>query len=160
MLTDAQIRKAEKADKPYKLSDTGGLYLYITVAGGKLWRLKYRLGGKERVLSIGPYPGIGLADARAMTAKAKKLLREGKDPSLEKRRQRLTVATESGDTFEAIAREWHAINKGQWVDLHAYDVLHSLERDVFPDLGAIPIKDITTENVLVVLRKIEKRPAV
>jgi integrase len=159
MLTDAQIRKAQKADKPYKLSDTGGLYLYVTVAGGKPWRLKYRLGGRERLLSIGPYSSIGLADARATAAEAKKMLREGKDPSLEKRRRRLMVATDGGDTFEAIAREWHAINKGQWVDLHAYDVLHSLERDVFPDLGAIPIKDITAANVLAVLRKIEKRPA-
>src|ERR1700751_5898135 len=159
MLTDAQVRKVQKADKPYKLCDTGGLYLYVTATGGKLWGLKYRLGGKERLLSIGPYPGVGLADARATAAEAKKMLREGKDPSLEKRRQRLTVATDGGDTFEAIAREWHAINKGQWVDLHAYDVLHSLERDVFPDLGAIPIKDITAANVLAVLRKIEKRPA-
>jgi integrase len=79
---------------------------------------------------------------------------------LEKRLRRLDVLTDGGTTFEAIAREWHSMNKGHWVEQHAYDVLHSMERDVFPDLGAVPIKSITAANVLSVLRKIENRPAV
>jgi integrase len=92
---------------------------------------------------------------------AKQLLREGKDPSVERRRRRLQVITKGGTTFEVIARDWHELNKGHWVELHAYDVLPSLERDVdvFPEIGATPIKDITAGDVLSVLRKIEDRPA-
>lgn len=115
---------------------------------------------KEKLLSLGPYPEVGLAEAREAVTGAKRLLREGKDPAVEKRRQRLAAVTDGGTTFEGIAREWHELNKGQWAEVHAYDVLHSLERDVFPNLGAIPIKDITSANVLAVLRKIENKPAV
>jgi integrase len=159
MLTDSQIRKAKAADKPYKLPDGAGLHLYVTPAGGKLWRLRYEIGLKEKLLSIGPYPSVGMADARQAAASAKRLLREGKDPGVEKRLRRLQVVTDAGTTFEAIAREWHAMNKGHWVEQHAYDILHSLERDVFPDLGAAPIKSITAANILSVLRKIENRHA-
>ena len=159
MLTDAQIRKAKAAPKPYRLTDGGGLHVYVSPAGGKLWRLRYAFERKEKLLSIGPYPAVGLADAREVATNAKRLLREGKDPSVEKRRRRLEVITTGGTTFEAIAREWHELNKGHWVEVHAYDVLHSLKRDVFPEFGATPIKDITAGNVLSVLRKIENRPA-
>jgi Arm DNA-binding domain len=160
MLTDAQIRKAKAATRPYKLTDGGGLHLYVTPAGGKLWRLRYEFERKEKLLSIGPYSVVGLADARAAATDAKRLLREGRDPAVEKRLRRLGVITDGRTTFEAIAREWHELNKGHWVEVHANDVLHSLERDVFPDLGATPIKDITPTNVLSVLRKIEDRSAV
>jgi integrase len=159
MLTDAQIRKAKAADKPYKLTDGAGLHVYVTPSGGKLLRLRYEFERKEKLLSIGPYPSVGVAEAREAVATAKRLLREGKDPAVEKRLRRLQIVTDGGTTFEAIAREWHGINKGHWVEQHAYDVLHSLERDVFPDLGSIPIKSITAANVLSVLRTIENRPA-
>jgi integrase len=160
MLTDAQIRKAKAAKKSYKLTDGAGLHLYVTPAGGKLWRLRYEFERKEKLLSIGPYSVVGLADAREAATNAKRLLREGRDPAVEKRLRRLGVITGGRTTFEAIAREWHELNKGHWVEVHANDVLHSLERDVFPDLGATPIKDITPINVLSVLRKIEDRSAV
>jgi hypothetical protein len=159
MLTDAQIRKAKAADKPYKLADGAGLHVYVTPAGGKLWRLRYEFERKEKLLSIGPYPSVGVAEAREAVANAKRLLREGKDPAVEKRLRRLQIVTDGGTTFEPIAREWHGMNKGHWVEQHAYDVLHSLERDVFPDLGSIPIKSITAANVLSALRMIENRPA-
>jgi integrase len=136
------------------------LHLYVTPAGGKLWRLRYEIGRKEKLLSIGPYPSVGVADARQAATNAKRLLREGKDPAVEKRLRRLQVVTDAGTTFEPIAREWHAMNKGHWVEQHAYDILHSLERDVFPDLGAAPIKSITAANILSVLRKIENRHAI
>jgi hypothetical protein len=111
MLTDAQMRRAEKADKPYKLSDTGGLYLYVTVAGGKLWRLKYRLGqgtcAVDRPLSRHRTCRRTCDDSRSQAAAA-----GGQRPS-----RKATPALDGGDgewdTFEAIAREWHAINKGQ-----------------------------------------------
>jgi integrase len=136
------------------------LHLYVTPAGGKLWRLRYEFVRKEKLLSIGPYPSVGVADARDAVTTAKRLLREGKDPAVEKRLRRLEVVTDGGTTFEAVAREWHAMNKGHWVEVHANDVLNSLQRDVFPDLGAAPIKSITAANVLSVLRKIENRPAI
>src|ERR1700680_763081 len=148
MLTDVQIRKAKAADKPYKLTDGGGLHVYVTPAGGKLWRLRYELERKEKLLSIGPYPSVGLAEAREVATNAKRLLREGKDPAVEKRLRRLQIVTDGGTTFKVVAREWHDLNKGHWVEQHAYDVLHSLERDVFPDLGAAPIKNITAANVI------------
>src|SRR5215472_7061064 len=160
ILTDAQIRKAKAATKPYKLTDGGGLHLYVTPAGGKLWRLRYEFERKEKLLSIGPYSVVGLADARAAATDTKWLLREGRDPAVEKRLRRLGVITDGRTTFEAIAREWHELNKEHWVEVHANDVLRSLERDVFPDLGATPIKDIMPTNVLSVLRKIEDRCAV
>jgi NAD(P)-dependent dehydrogenase (short-subunit alcohol dehydrogenase family) len=159
MLTDVQIRKAKAADKPYKLTDGGGLHVYVTSAGGKLWRLRYEFERKEKLLSIGPYPSVGLAEAREVATNAKRLLREGKDPAVEKRLRRLQIVTDGGTTFEVVAREWHDMNKGHWVEQHAYDVLHSLERDVFPDLGSAPIKNITAANVILVLRKIENRSA-
>jgi hypothetical protein len=77
MLTDVQIRKAKAADRPYKLTDGGGLHVYVTPAGGKLWRLRYELERKEKLLSIGPYPSVGLAEAREVATNAKRLLREG-----------------------------------------------------------------------------------
>jgi integrase len=159
MLSDIQIRKAKAADKPYKLSDGGGLHVYVSPAGGKLWRLRYEFERKEKLLSLGPYPLIGLAEAREAASAAKRFLREGRDPAVEKRLKRLQIAAEGETTFEAIAREWHALNKGHWVKQHESDVLHSLERDIFPDLGSIPIKKITAANVISVLRKIESRPA-
>src|SRR5882757_1206218 len=83
MLSEAQSRKAKAADKPYKLTDGGGLHVYVTPAGGKLWRLRYELERKEKLLSIGPYPSVGLAEAREVAINAKRLLREGKDPAVE-----------------------------------------------------------------------------
>ena len=136
MLTDVQICKAKAADKPYKLTDGGGLHVYVTPAGGRLWRLRYEFERKEKLLSIGPYPSVGVAEAREVATNAKRLLREGKDLAVEKRLRRLQIIIDGGITFEAVAREWHDMNKGHWVEQHAYDVLHSLERDVFPDLGS------------------------
>jgi hypothetical protein len=96
MLTDAQIRKAKAADKPYKLTDGAGLHVFVTPAGGKLWRLRYEFERKEKLLSIGPYPSVGVAEARGVVANAKRLLREGKDPAVEKRLRRLQVVTDGG----------------------------------------------------------------
>lgn len=160
MLTDTQARNAKPCDKPYKLTDGKGLYLYVTPAGGKVWRLKYGFGGKEKLLVIGPYPGIGIADARRARDDAKALLRDGRDPGTAKKQARLANGRASADTFEVIAREWHDLNKSSWTATHAADVIGSLERDVFPDIGALPIRDITAPDVLSVVRAIEGRPAI
>lgn len=161
MLTDVAARKAKPKEKPYKLADSGGLYLWITPAGGKFWRLKYRYGGKEKSpLSIGPYPDVSLVDARQARDDAKRLLREGVDPAVEKRQRIAGAVDASDDTFEKIAREWHGVKKSQWDEVHADDVITSLENLVFPTIGSLPIRSIKEPLVLSVLRDIEARPAV
>ena len=160
MLTDTKVRNEKPRDKPFKLTDGGGLFLFISPSGGKLWRFRYQFDGKEKLLSIGPYPAISLADARAARDGAKATLRDHRDPSVAKKLRKLAGSTSSENNFEAIAREWFALNKSQWVAKHADDVIGSLEKEVFPHLGQVPIKDITAPDVLNVLRLIEKRPAI
>lgn len=132
MLTDADCRGAKGRDKPYKLADYGGLFLYVTKNGHKSWRLKYRFGGKERLRVIGSYPAVTLKEARALRDDDKRLLREGKDPRAEAKRAQLSARLASADTFELLAREWHGKQKRRWKQVHAEDVIHSLQRDVFP----------------------------
>jgi integrase len=157
MLTDLKCRKAKAAATPLKLPDGGGLRLYVTPAGGKTWQYRYEFDGKEKLLTIGPYPAVSLADARVARDEAKAAQRVGRDPSVAKRLQRAKVWASDSSTFEAIAREWHELNKSKWTKKHVSDVLISLEQDVFPEIGALPIREIGTPLVLGVLRKIEKR---
>ncbi len=158
MLTDVAVRKAQKRDKPFKLYDSGGLFLMVTTAGGKLWRLRYAIGGKEKLLSLGPYPEVTLAAARQARDDARTTLRAGRDPSLI-RKQLRTQATNEERTFEKVARAWHALHKGHWTDRHTADVLGSLETMVFPLLGKVDVSEITPPMVLDVIRRIEARPA-
>lgn len=160
MLTDTEIRKAKPGEKPRKLSDGGGLHLYLTPGGSRLWRMKYRYADKEKLLSFGPYPEVTLAEARRKRDEARAVLREGRDPGVAKKERQAAAIFDAGTTFEAVAREWHTANRAKWSDTHRYDVLHSLERDVFPSLGDLPIKAITAPMVLKVLRAIETRQAV
>ncbi|MET4041846.1 integrase [Bradyrhizobium sp. RT6a] len=160
MITDTQCRKAKPAEKPFKLTDGGGLYLHVTPAGGKHWRCRYEFAGKEKVLTFGPYPAISLTDARAKRDSAKATLRTGRDPSVVRKLEKANLAFSDQATFESIAREWHTLNKMRWTPVHAGDVLRSLERDVFPDLGALPIREIQAPAILNTLRKIESRPAI
>ncbi len=157
-LTDAQIRSV-KSEKPKKMWDGDGLSLFISAAGGKLWRYRYTFGGKEKLLSLGQYPALSLSAARAARNDAKAILKSGRDPSVVKKLGRLATVAASANTFEAIGREWYELQKPQWTERHADDVLTSLERDVFPALGSIPIDDIAAANVLALLRPIEKRGA-
>lgn len=160
MLTDAAVRKAKAAEKPFRLVDSGGLHLYVTAAGGKLWRMRYKIDGREKLLSIGAYPAMSLAEARAARDSAKADLRAGQDPGVTKKVRASTREASRQNTFEIIAREWYALQLPTWTKTHAYDVLRSLERDVFPSIGDVPIRDLTPTIVLAELRKIEKRPAV
>jgi integrase len=160
MLTDLQCRKAKAADKPKKLTDGGGLHLYITPAGGKHWRYRYEIEGREKLLTIGPYPAVSLTDARAARDDAKTAQRNGRDPSVAKRLERAKVAEDDSATFKALAELWHTKNKSRWATVHASDVLNSLQRDVFPEIGALPIREITVPIVLTLLNKIENRGAI
>ena len=158
MLTDKAIRAAKAGPKPRKLFDGGGLHLLVTPAGGKLWRLKYRHAGKEQQLAIGKYPDVSLADARIAREEAKLVLRRGEDPSATKRlKAKIGAERESAETFEAVARDWHSRVKARWAEHHGADVLSSLNRLVFPSLGALRVNAITPPLALAVIREIEQR---
>lgn len=160
MLTEAQIKRAKPAETAFRLTDGGGLHLFITPAGGKLWRMRYEFGGKEKLLSIGPYPAISLVEARRARDAAKDEVRAGKDPALRKKMGKLTTAKHVSETFEIIAREWYELQRPQWVQRHAADVIDSLEKEVFPHIGSAPIRDISVPQVMGVLRLIEARKAI
>ena len=132
-LTDTRIRNAKLPEKPYKLADGGGLYIEIKPNGSKLWRLRYRLAGKENVFAIGEYPAIGLAAARAERDAGKKIIRDGIHPSHHRKLERARRAHENANTFEAVAREWLAHNAEHWTAKTLRQRRHVLERDVFPD---------------------------
>lgn len=153
-LTDTTIRTAKPKEKSYKLADAGGLYLEVAPRGGKWWRLKYRHGGKEKRLSLGVYPAVGLREARARAAAAKEQLARGLDPSAERKAERAEVEA-TANTFERVARDWFARQKEGWTPRHAVTVLRRLEGHVFPVLGSRPIAELGAPDFLAVLRRVE-----
>ena len=159
-LTDAAARKASPRDKDYKLADAGGLYLFVTKAGFKSWRMKYRFGGKEKRLTFGPYPEVPLVEARDRRDAARRQLRDHMDPSVEQKKRRFSAVATSDATFEKIARAWHKAQGPRWAPVHNRKVLQALERDVFSEFGALPLKDVSGPMVLAMLRKIEARGAI
>ena len=157
-LSDTQIKNAKPREKSYKLSDGGGLHVLVTPNGSKLWRLKYRVGGIEKTLSIGKYPLISLKEARDKAFEAKQGLVSGIDPSQAKKARK---ASDSGaDSFETIAREWFAKFSPTWTSSHGERIIRRLERDIFPWIGKRPIGEIKAPELLTVLRRIEERGAV
>lgn len=160
MLNDAQLRAAQPRERSYKLFDAHQLYLFVTPKGAKVWRINFRYDGKEKSLSLGPYPLIGLVDAREKRDEARKLLAEGVDPSVAKKLKFEANIEASRITFEKVAREWHEVNAPQWAKVHAAEVIRTLERDVFPSIGSLPIGALTPPKILEVLRAIEARSAI
>lgn len=159
-LTDIQPRNAKPKEKPYKLSDGGGLYLLINTDGAKYWRMDYRYAGTRKTLAFGRYPQTSLAQAREKRAAARKLLDDGTDPSLTRRIEKRQKAIEAANTFEAIAREWHRHKVDSWQPRTSTNVLYRLEKDVFPLIGKYPIKELKAPIILDMLRQIERRGAV
>ncbi len=156
-LTDTAIRTAKPSAKPVRMFDGGGLYLELSPAGGKLWRLKYRFNGKEKRLALGAYPEISLKDARERREQARKLLANDVDPGENRKVQKAAKVERSSNSFEVIAREWFAKNRDTWAPSHSDKIITRLENDVFPWIGGTAIAEITAPNVLEVLRRIEKR---
>lgn len=160
MLNDAKLRAAKPRDKAYKLTDSHRLYLLVTPSGGKLWRWNYTYNGKQKSMAFGIYPMVSLLDARAKRDEARALLDEGRDPSVVKKLKVEANLEAARNTFELIAREWHGNTKSQWAAIHADDVMRSLERDVFPSIGALPISELTAPIIFEVLKEIEERGAI
>lgn len=159
-LSDSQCKAAKPKEAAYKLTDERGLVLFVSTAGGKLWRFNYRFEGKRKTLAFGAYPDIGLKEARDKRDNARKLLAAGVDPSESKKAAKAAKVAEETNSFEAVAREWYARFSPSWAPSHGDKIIRRLERDVFPWLGKRPIDTITVPDILEVLRRIESRGAV
>lgn len=158
-LVDTGIKSAQPKKTQYKLSDGEGMFLLVTPSGGKYWRMKYRFAGKEKLLALGVYPETSLAAARAKRYTARQQLADGTDPGLAKKETARQERIRSGNTFEAIAREWVGMQSHKWTVKHCERVLASLDANIFPSLGGRPIAEITPAELLDVLRIVEARKA-
>jgi integrase len=158
-LTDTKIKNAVPKEKPYRLSDSHGLYVEVQPNGSKYWRLKYRFAGKEKRLAIGVYPKVTLKSARKSSELAKDYLDQGIDPSQAKKAKKVEQAQSQGNNVEVISREWHVQQSKKWSDSYAVKVLRSMERDLYPYVGTMPIDQISPPQLLAVLRRVEARGA-
>jgi hypothetical protein len=159
-LTNTACKNAKPEAKPRRISDGGGLYLEIYPNGSKYWRWKYRFNGKENRLAFGVYPEVSLQEAREKHRQARKLLAEGKDPSSVKKQEKLISQIAYENTFENIAREWHETKRNAWSAIHHENMLKRMENDLFPKVGARPIKEVTAPELLATIRQIEARGAI
>lgn len=158
-LTARQVETAKPKEKSYKLFDGGGLYLEVTAKGSRYWRMKYRFGGKEKRLAFGVFPTVTLAEAREMRNQAKKVLAAGGDPGEIKKEEKAIQKLNTGNTFEAIAREWHKSKADRWSLRYRDEIIDTFEKDIFPYIGKRPIAEIKPLELLETLRKMEKRGA-
>ena len=156
-LTDTALRNAKPQSTPLKLFDGGGLFLLVTPAGGRWWRLKYRFEGKEKLLSLGVYPAVGLQEARKRREQAKERLAQGIDPSAHKQAVKAAVRAETANGFEVVAREWFDKHKDSWVPHHSSKILARLETYIFPIIGSKSIGSVTPPELLGALRRIEAK---
>lgn len=158
-LTDVYVRNLKPQAKAYKKADGGGMYVFVQPDGKKYWRLAYRLHGKQKTMALGVYPQTTLGEARQKRDAAKKLLDGGVDPVRDRREASDRRQAEALNTFELVAREWHAAQLARWTPAHAKKILGSLEADVFPSIGSRPVSAVEAPELLAVLRKIENRGA-
>lgn len=155
-LTDSQVKSLPIKDKSYKISDGGGLFIIVNANGSRYWRLKYFIDSKEKSCSLGVYPGVTLSEARKKALKAKALVAEGTDPAVQKRRDK---ALQVDNSFKVIALEWWNKEKDLWTKDHSDRVKKTLENEAFPIIGSMEISKITSQDCLVVIRKVESRGA-
>ncbi|MGQ0526669.1 MAG: tyrosine-type recombinase/integrase [Alphaproteobacteria bacterium] len=158
-LTYKDCKNAQPIEKPYRISDSGGMYLEIMPNGSKYWRLKYRHMGKEKRLALGVFPLVTLAEAREMRDAARKLVISGIDPSAAKKQTKRLAVMNAANTFEAVGREWHGKQAERWTAKTGTKIMRYLEKDIFPYIGSRPIADIDPPELLDTLRKIEVRGA-
>lgn len=159
MLTVKQIDAARPAEKPYRLADAGGLFLYVPPSGKKVWRMRYRFDGKEKTLVIGPYPEISLTEARAKQSEAKMKLLAGVDPAEQKQAIKKKEKEELADTFGDIFREWHAHKSKVWSKGYADEMMSMFSDDILPIIGHLKMDDVEPMVLLKVIRLFEDRGA-
>lgn len=146
-LTDVAIRRVKAGPKPQRLFDGKGLYLEVAPAGGKWWRLKYRHAGKEKRLSLGVYPEVGLAEARRRCGEARALLEQGVDPAANRKAEKTAQQLAALNTLETVARAWLALRAEKWTPGTLAAITASLSNHVFPRLGSRPLADITPGEI-------------
>jgi hypothetical protein len=153
LLSDARIRAAKPKDKPYKLFDSQGLYLKVSTSGARLWRFKYRLHGREKLLALGQYPDVPLARARQKRDEARRLVADGADPAV----QRLVDRNSKGDTFAVIAAEWLALQRKRFAPATMEKAEWTFRDLINPFIGNRPIGEIMPLELLNVFRRLEGR---
>ena len=158
-LTDTAVKNAKPRGKPYKLADGGGLYLLVSLTGARLWRYKYRIAGNEGTFAIGGYPEISLNDAREIHSKARELARQGIHPLHHRNTEKLKIENEAGNTFKAIAEDWISKNKNGWSGYYLRQIERFMASDVYPQIGTLPIKQVTAAHILQIIKKAEGRGA-
>ena len=158
-LTVVEIKSAKPKEKPYKMADEKGLYLLVNPNGSKLWKFKYRFSGVEKKLSFGAFPDVSLSDAREERDKARRQLTNTIDPGVLKNSVKRSKKIAVENSFEAIAREWHAKFTPKWSKAHGERILIRLEQNIFPWIGKRPINEVNAPEILSALRKIENRGA-
>lgn len=158
-LYDKDCKNAKPRESVYRIFDGKGLYLEVTPKGARHWRLKYHYLGKEKRISLGSYPAVGLADARQKSLEARKLLDMNIDPSAARKQERRKALREVENSFKAVALEWHENRTERWSKGYAQEIMERMETDLFPALGSMPIHTIETPDLLAALRRVEKRGA-
>ena len=158
-LTNTEVLKAKPGPSPIKMADSRGLYLLITPAGSKLWRWKYRFLGKEKLMAVGAYPDVSLAQARDKVDEARKQLATGSDPMAARKFEKIARRLAVEDTFAAVAKKWWESWKAARSDSHTVYVWRRLEADVFPAIGLRPVAEIEAPELVAMMKAIEKRGA-
>lgn len=155
MLTDRAIINLGAKEKPYRVSDGGGLYIEIRPDGSKYWRQAYRFGSKQKTIAHGVYPTVSLKEARKKRDEAKQLLADGFDPGQQRKVEKLTAVLSAANTFEAVALEWQEQHAKRWAAITANKIKTALTTYAYPSIGALPIADVTPAAILAMLRKVE-----
>jgi hypothetical protein len=151
-LSDTTIRNAKPKEKKHKITDGRGLFLLVTPSGGKWWRFKYRIDGKEKLLSFGTYPEVSLSDARKCREEAREMVAKGIDPSAARKAAKAAKDESNANSFEVVAREWIGQQKNKWTPANKKVVTRQLENDIFPWIGKSPIAELKAPELLKVLR--------
>lgn len=158
-LTDVAVRKAKPSQKAYRIADGLGMYLLVTPAGGKLWRWKYRFAGREKLMALGQYPDVSIAQARERHADARKVLRAGEDPMVKRKSEKRAWRAGHADSFESIAKLWHEHWRDGKSARHIAYVWRRMEADILPMLGSRPIRSIEAPELVTMVKAIEARGA-
>lgn len=159
-LSDTRIRATKPRLRPYKVFDTDGLFLVINPAGGRWWRQRYRYAGKEQLLSLGTYPEVSLSDAREKRDVIRKQLAAGIDPSARRQAEKVALLGAEANTFKAVTLDWHRQYKPTWTKPHADRILQRLEEHMFPWIGAKPITDVASKDIIACLKRLADRGVV
>jgi integrase len=157
LLRDSAIKALKPLDKTYRKSDGGNLYIFVTPTGSKRWEYRYRFNGRERTLSLGTYPDISLADARAERDKASRTVNTGRDPSAERQAEKARRKVSAANTFESVAREWLSTKAHGWTPKQHDKERDRLENHAFPWIGRMPIAEVGVAQIRPLLKRISDR---